>query len=295
MVQAKSILKILCYPILVASGLTTIYLGVVKGWDKASLNIAFLLYVIISLAFWERLIPHKIQWQITRAEAWRDFIYLLVTMVAGGMAAFLAYFVATKLSFGQSDWPFLLEILLALLLSSFASYTFHRITHVQPWLWMIHGVHHVEAKVNVGNNGVNHFLDVFGRRILAQVPVLALGLSQEAIFIVAIFNTLQGYFVHANIEVSLGFLNYLVVSPEQHRLHHSNSLKEAGHYSVDISLWDLLFGTFTWQPGKKPTGIGVVEPDKFYSPDKIILSHLAPFGGRFKKKNVRKAYYPPHI
>ncbi len=44
-------------------------------------------------------------------------------------------------------------------------------------------------------------LDMFGRRILAQLPLMLLGISQPAIFVVAMFNTMEGYFVHANIDV----------------------------------------------------------------------------------------------
>ena len=87
------------------------------------------------------------------------------------------------------------------------------------------------GKVNVSNNNVNHVVDVFGRRFITQLPLLLVGISQPAIFAASIFTTAQGYFVHANIEVGLGWLNYIVGSPEQHRLHHGTDVKEAGHFS----------------------------------------------------------------
>jgi len=45
-----------------------------------------------------------------------------------------------------------------------------------------------------------------------------------------------------------GLLNYLFVTPEVHRWHHSANVPEGyGHscnYGVEFSFWDIIFGTF---------------------------------------------------
>ena len=52
----------------------------------------------------------------------------------------------------------------------------HRLGHANPWLWRLHGVHHVPEKVNVANNGVNHVFDI----VLAQSAVqLALDRGEQ--------------------------------------------------------------------------------------------------------------------
>ncbi len=278
-----TLLRALCYPFLFLSALATVWATFHWQLNFGTCNILFLVWTIAYLALMEILIPYERAWQPTLKEWLRDGIYLIITMFGGGMAVAAVHGIAAVLSPLKSSFSLWFEIPLALGLSSLGSYIFHRITHVHPWLWLVHGIHHVEPKVNVGNNGVNHVLDVFGRRVLAQLPLIILGLSQPAIFVVAMFNTMQGYFVHANIDVRLGWLNYLLVSPEQHRLHHSENLEEAGHYSVDIPFWDLLLGTFTWRFGRKPKSIGVVNPEKFPLPDEIVAGFLNPWRKRGAK------------
>ncbi len=275
--MTKSWLKYMCYPMLFAICVLSIVASFYWHVNFGLVNVLFLFFCIIYLGLCEHFIPYEKTWNASIKEWFRDGIYLVITMLGGGMAVAAVHALAGIYAAEKSSLPFSLEIIAALIASSLGSYLFHRLSHVQPWLWLVHGVHHVEKKVNVGNNGVNHILDVFGRRLLAQIPLVIFGFSADAIFVVAMFNTLQGYFVHANIDVSLGWLNYILVSPEQHRLHHSKNLDEAGHYSVDISLWDLAFRSFTWKPGRRPLLIGVVNEEKFPVPDDILGSMLNPW------------------
>ncbi|NEE59034.1 sterol desaturase family protein, partial [Streptomyces sp. SID8455] len=121
------------------------------------------------------------------------------------------------------------------------SYLVHRLGHTSALLWRLHGVHHVPQKVNVANNGVNHVLDIVLAQSLVQLTLALAGFSRSAVLVTGLFVVAQGYFVHANIDVRIGRLNHLLASPEQHRLHHSTDLSEAGHYGSDLSCWDHLF------------------------------------------------------
>ena len=89
--------------------------------------------------------------------------------------------------------------------------------------------------------------------------------------------TMWGYFSHANINVRLGKLNYLVGGPEQHRLHHSLDIREAGHYSVDIPIWDLLFKSYFWKNGRTPTAVGIKNVTSFPPANAIFSNLLHPF------------------
>lgn len=278
-------LRVLCYPVLLLSALLTIFLAFKFHLKFGLCNILFLFWTLAYLSVMEYLIPYNPKWNPTAREWRRDGIYLVITMIGGGSAVAVVFYIASLVKPINIPIPLGLEILLALGLSSLGSYAFHRYSHVHPWLWLLHGIHHVEEKVNVGNNGVNHILDVFGRRLLAQLPIILLGLSPSALFVVSVFNTLQGYFVHANVNTELGWLNYILVSPEQHRLHHSRDLAEAGHFSADIPLWDILFRSFTWKSGRKPQFIGFSDSDKFPLSDRIFASFLYPF--RLKNRNAK--------
>ncbi|CAM5369506.1 sterol desaturase family protein [Streptomyces griseus] len=122
---------------------------------------------------------------------------------------------------------------------------------------------------------------MYGEQTKKSAPTLALvGFSRPAVLVAGLFVAAQGYFVHANIDVRIGPLNHLLAGPEQHRLHHSTDLSEAGHYGSDLSCWDHLFGTFTWYPGREPTAVGLQDPTAFPGTGEILAALLHPWRRR---------------
>jgi sterol desaturase/sphingolipid hydroxylase (fatty acid hydroxylase superfamily) len=112
---------------------------------------------------------------------------------------------------------------------------------------------------------------------VVQLALALLGFSRESVFAVGLFVVAQGYFVHANIDVRIGWLNNVFASPEQHRLHHSIDLSEAGHYGSDLSIWDRVFGSFTWYPDRKPVAVGLRDPASFPRTGAVVASLLHPW------------------
>lgn len=68
----------------------------------------------------------------------------------------------------------------------------------------------------------------------------------------------------------------MLASPEQHRLHHSTDLSEAGHYGSDLSIWDHVFDSYTWRPGREPVSVGLGDPASFPRTGEIVASLLHP-------------------
>lgn len=271
-----TLLRHLCYPLLMLAVCLTLFIGFTFEIDFGLCNMVFLVGTIAYLALCERLIPYKKQWHPTAKEWGRDAIYLILTMMGGASAVAVVFAIAAAVSPAESTLGLWLEVPIAILLTSLGSYIFHRAGHDIPFLWRFHGIHHAADKINVSNNALNHIADVFGRRLLAQLPLILLGISTPALFIVSIFNTAQGYFSHANVDVKIGWLNYIVGSPEQHRLHHSKDLAEAGHFSVDITLWDFLFKSYFWKKGKQPKEIGVTNRASFPPSNNIWKNIIHP-------------------
>ncbi|MGB3442627.1 MAG: sterol desaturase family protein [Actinophytocola sp.] len=247
------------------------------GWDLGLVSFFFLAGTIGYLAAVERVIPYLRAWLPSTKEWGLYGVYFVLTMLGGGLAQLLVVAVVGLISPTDPALPLGVEIPLALLLGSLASYLVHRVEHTNTWLWRLHGVHHVPEKVNVGNNGVNHIVDIVLAQGVVQSSLALVGFSQQSVFVVGIFVIAQGYFVHANIDVRIGWLNYVLASPEQHRLHHSTVVAEAGHFSSDLSIWDRAFGSFTWRPGRAPAAVGLSVPDSFPATDAVIASMLHPW------------------
>jgi sterol desaturase/sphingolipid hydroxylase (fatty acid hydroxylase superfamily) len=270
------------YPILLIAVVVPAIAAMRLGWDFGQVNFLFVLSTITYLSLLERVIPYDPAWHPGGREWGWYGIYFVLTVIGGAMAQFVVMAVVGVVAPLDPVLPLGAEIPSALLLGSIGGYAVHRLAHNRPWLWRLHGVHHAPDKVNVGNNGVAHVLDILITQACTQVVLALIGFSEESVFVVGLFVVAQGYFLHANIDVRLGWLNYVFVSPEQHRLHHSTDLSEAGHYGSDLSIWDLLFGTFTWYPGRKPVQVGLADPASFPKTSSVVASQLQAFRRRAK-------------
>lgn len=274
------LLRAAAYPVLLLAVVSVGVAALWLQWDPAWVSSLFLVGAIAYLALLERLIPYDRNWHPRKAE-WRWYgIYFLLTMVGSGLAQLLVALAVGLISPAESARHLWAEIPGALLAGSLVSYAVHRLGHRNALLWRLHGVHHVPEKVNVANNGVNHVLDIVLAQGLVQLTLAFVGFSRSAVLVVGLFVAAQGYFVHANIDVRIGRLNHLLASPEQHRLHHSTDLSEAGHYGSDLSCWDHLFGSFTWYPGREPAAVGLHDPTSFPGTGEILAALTHPWRRR---------------
>ncbi|MER5556140.1 sterol desaturase family protein [Streptomyces sp. NPDC002793] len=274
------ILSVTAYPVLLLSVFSVSVAALSLGWNPEWVSPIFLGGTILYLALLERLIPYAREWH-PRREEWRWYgVYFLLTMAGSGVAQWLVALVVGWIAPPEPGHRLWVEIPGALLVGSLVSYLVHRLSHGNPVLWRLHGVHHVPDKVNVANNGVNHVLDIVLAQGLVQLSLAFMGFSRPALLVVGLFVAAQGYFVHANIDVGLGRLNHVLASPEQHRLHHSTDLSEAGHYGSDLSCWDHFFGSFTWRPGRAPEAVGLDTPSAFPGTGEILAGLLHPWRGR---------------
>ncbi|MFE4971963.1 sterol desaturase family protein [Kitasatospora sp. NPDC056651] len=267
----------LAHPLLLLGVLCTAVATLHFHWAPDRVSPFFLIGVLGYLAVLERVIPYRTDWHPSRRELGWYSVYFVLSMVGGALAQGLVSALVELLGTAHPALPFAAEIPLALLIGSLGDYLVHRWSHRNRWLWRLHGVHHVPDKVNVANNGVNHFLDVAVAQSVVQLSLALIGFSPDSVFVVGIFVLAQGYFVHANIEVRIGPLGHVLAGPELHRLHHSTDLAEAGHYASDLSLWDHVFGSFTWRPGRVPKAVGLTDPAAFPATGELGATLLHPW------------------
>ncbi|MEW2351111.1 sterol desaturase family protein [Streptomyces sp. NPDC006684] len=274
--HGRALLRFLAYPVLLVATVLVAGLALAQDWDPERVSPFFLMGVVLYLTALERLVPYERDWQPTAAE-WRWYgIWFVLTMLASAFAQFLVTGLMTLVATGHPVLPLWAELPLTLLAGSLAGYVTHRLGHTNKHLWKLHGVHHVPAKVNVANNGVNHVLDIVFSQGCVQLLLAAVGFSAHSVLASGLFVAAQGYFIHANIDVRIGPFNHVLASPEQHRLHHSTRLAEAGHYGSDLSVWDHLFGSFTWHPGRTPAAVGLHDPASFPRTGDVLGSLLHP-------------------
>jgi sterol desaturase/sphingolipid hydroxylase (fatty acid hydroxylase superfamily) len=67
-----------------------------------------------------------------------------------------------------------------------------------------------------------------------------------------------GMWIHSNIDVRTGWLQWIVNGPEAHRWHHATDADAYDtNFSTKLAVWDRLFGTAFLPPGRKPQGYGL--------------------------------------
>ncbi|MGB7184692.1 MAG: sterol desaturase family protein [Burkholderiaceae bacterium] len=100
---------------------------------------------------------------------------------------------------------------------------------------------------------------------------------------VAVFlmvNSMHGLISHFNVDMRIGWLNYIFVGPELHRYHHSASRDEAKNYGATTAVYDLLFGSFVYRPGLPPDHLGVDGGRQQPEYEDFLRVMKLPFGGR---------------
>ena len=93
------------------------------------------------------------------------------------------------------------------------------------------------------------------------------------IFVAPIHLFLQ-YWYHTQLIGKLGWLEYVIVTPSQHRVHHAiNPEYMDKNYGQVFTWWDRLFGTFQEERDDVPPVYGVTRPVRTWNPVKINFLH----------------------
>jgi ornithine lipid hydroxylase len=195
-----------------------------------------------------------------RAVATRDVISNVVNLYVTGavtgmivlpiLAFFPEHFLGRKLVLASPEQlgPVWLQVLVVILLVSFFRYWMHRLQHSIPFLWKFHAYHHRVTDIQASNTYVSHPVDFALRNVVIFLVLGVIGFSPLALLIAVPATNISGTFSHCGGDVKGGLLNYLFVTPEVHRWHHSAEVPEGYGYScnygVEFSFWDMIFGTF---------------------------------------------------
>ena len=222
------------------------------------------------------------------------FYYFLSSLLPAALMslplALLATLVRRALPSGFHDTmhalPPWLGISAGLIVADVGSYWGHRLSHEIPFLWRFHALHHSAEHIDFLVNGRAHPIDMVITRMSGLVPLYILGLgsassagSMRAV-VITLIGTLLGFFIHANVRLRFGPLEWLVAMPAFHHWHHSRTDHIDHNYAANFPWIDRIFGTL-YLPGHFPADYGIEAP----MPSAIggqLLSPLRTRGGTFE-------------
>ncbi|ADO74940.1 sterol desaturase family protein [Stigmatella aurantiaca] len=161
---------------------------------------------------------------------------------------------------------------LLLLGTDFCYYWFHRVSHRTHLGWMAHAPHHQSEDFNLSVALRQGPVQPFFSRVF-YLPLALLGFPPAMFATVVALNTLYQFWVHTELIDTLGPLEWVLVTPSHHRVHHAcNGRYLDKNHGAMLILWDRLFGTF--EPERGRVTYGTVEPVRTFNP---LLAAWRPF------------------
>jgi sterol desaturase/sphingolipid hydroxylase (fatty acid hydroxylase superfamily) len=218
---------------------------------RAELWMAILILIAIFLSFLaERLIPYAPEWNESIDDAGRDVAHAFVNETSFLLIVLVIPAVSVVSPFHQwwpSAWPFVLQVLFAVVVADFGITLVHMASHRVGWLWRLHAVHHSIKRFYGFNGLMKHPLHGGIELAAGTVPLLVLGLPMPVAQALAVCIAVQLLLQHSNADYRVGRLRYLLALNEGHRFHH---LKWAGVGDVNFGLftliWDHALRTFSF-------------------------------------------------
>jgi len=245
-------------------------------------------YVIFSATvglsiFLERWIPYRKTWGDYSNDLLEDMLYGIVTIVIPPFVKVFAIYAVVYFSnwlmpiqSALSAQHLFIQLLLALLISGFLPYWYHRWSHTKSqFLWRIHSIHHSPEKLYWLNGFRFHPINAILNAFLSLFPLLLLGIKPEIVILAGFINNYVSILNHTNIDFRLGIFNYVFNMNEIHRWHHSAELEEGNNnYSAGaLVIWDIVFSTY-YHPKKQIGDIGLFSQSKLNFPYRSIIKQL---------------------
>jgi sterol desaturase/sphingolipid hydroxylase (fatty acid hydroxylase superfamily) len=213
-----------------------------------------LYFVVPFFLLLEYLFPYKPSQPLVGKGFLQDAIWFVgraptTVVLLGTAAGLLRSFYDNHLAFltieSARAWPLFVQVMAALLLTEFAVYLSHIIRHKVPTFWFFHAVHHSQTELNVFTDDRVHIVDALVESLFRFIPFYMFQApSLYAVAIFSVYVSIHTRLLHTNVKFNLGWLGWVVVSPQFHRVHHS---ADPAHFNKNfagvLSIFGYLFGT----------------------------------------------------
>lgn len=251
---------------------------------EATIRLSFFFGILALIAVGEFLSPRR---KLTMHRPIRWFSNLGV-VATGALAVRLIFpFIGVQVAWAAQekgwgvlnmvDLPGWLEVLIGVLVLDLVVYLQHVMFHTVPLIWRLHMMHHADMDIDVTTGLRFHPIEIIISMVIKMTAIAALGPTGFTVILFEIILNGTAMFNHGNLKLPLKldkYLRLLVVTPDQHRVHHSVIIRETNsNFGFNFPWWDRIFGTYRAQPvmGHEKMTIGLAQ---FRDPEKNNLLHM---------------------
>ncbi|MFB2838804.1 sterol desaturase family protein [Floridanema evergladense] len=162
--------------------------------------------------------------------------------------------------------PIWLVGILSILILDLYMYFWHRLMHTLPLAWRFHAVHHTEESMNVSTAYRFHAIEVIASYFPKILLIWFLGIAIQPLVIYELAFIFVIVFHHSNWALSYEcdrFLSYFIVTPNYHRIHHSQIVEETNsNYASLLTIWDRIFQSLQHRNDPENIKLGLTEEPK---------------------------------
>jgi sterol desaturase/sphingolipid hydroxylase (fatty acid hydroxylase superfamily) len=237
-------------------------------WERIESYSYWILFAatFLGIAVWESFRPRR-ELSAAPERRWGKHGLVLIVGTVISVGIFRASPVVVAIAFAgnrygllNKPWiPFFGRCILAVLLLDFVKYALHYAFHSVPFLWRVHQVHHSDPDFDVSTAARVHPIEL----ILTQAAYLSVTAifapPVAAVLFAELMSGFQSFFGHANASLP-GWVDKLLrrvfVTPDMHRVHHSEEVEEQfTNFGDSLPWWDYLFRTYRAVPAAGQKGM----------------------------------------
>lgn len=197
----------------------------------------------------------------------KDILKLSIVIIS--YAWMVDHFTVVQL---KATWVVYLATFIGL---DFAGYWSHRLNHEINVLWNRHIIHHSSEEFNLACALRQSVSEIFALFTIFFLPLAFLGVPAEVIGIVAPLHLFAQFWYHTRLIDKMGWLEYIIVTPSHHRVHHAvNPEYIDRNYGQIFIIWDKIFGTFQKELPDVKAVYGITKPVQTWNPWRINYSHI---------------------
>ena len=171
--------------------------------------------------------------------------------------------------------PVWLAVVIAFVVEDFSGYWMHRLNHRVNIFWNRHIIHHSSEEFNLSCALRQSISNTIRFAAIFMIPAALLGIPTKIFAILGPLHLFMQFWYHTQLIGKLGLLEYILVTPSHHRVHHAiNPEYIDRNYSQILIFWDKLFGTFQPELDDVKPVYGTLKPAQTWNPVIINFKHM---------------------
>ena len=171
--------------------------------------------------------------------------------------------------------PLWLAIFIAFIVQDFTGYWMHRLNHRVNIFWNRHIIHHSSEEFNLSCALRQSISETFKFSAILMIPAAFLGIPVKIFMILGPIHLFMQFWYHTRLINKMGILEYIIVTPSHHRVHHAiNSEYLDKNYSQILIIWDKIFNTFQPELEDVEPVYGTLRPAGTWNPIIINFKHI---------------------